>query len=165
MPDNTTLPETAEIARYIEEMEIRKKAIGGWDEEDAMEHIRIFRGKYEEIIRGQAEQIRKLEEEEEKRQNEYGRKSTELIDSMAQIREYREHMRKKAGEEAEEILKAVREQEKEGEERIRELKAMYEKERQEYQKKAALLKEQGRAFSDSARKILEEIEALHDGME
>ena len=71
----------------------------------------------------------------------------------------------KAKEEAEEILKAVREQEKEGEERIRELKVMYEKERQEYQKKAGLLKEQGRIFSENARKILEEIEALHDGME
>ena len=42
---------------------------------------------------------------------------------------------------------------------------MYEKERQEYQKKAGLLKEQGRIFSENARKILEEIEALHDGME
>ncbi|BDZ75879.1 hypothetical protein Lac2_21290 [Claveliimonas bilis] len=165
MSEKKKLPQTEEIARYIEEMEIRKKVIGGWEEEDVLEHIRIISGKYEEVIRSLQAKIEEQAEEEEERKKEYGKKSTELIDSMAQIREYREHMLGKAKEEAEEILKAVREQEKEGEERIRELKVMYEKERQEYQKKAGLLKEQGRIFSENARKILEEIEALHDGME
>ena len=87
MSEKKKLPQTEEIARYIEEMEIRKKVIGGWEEEDVLEHIRIISGKYEEVIRSLQAKIEEQAEEEEERKKEYGKKSTELIDSMTQIRE------------------------------------------------------------------------------
>ena len=64
-----------------------------------LEHIRIISGKYEEVIRSLQAKIEEQAEEEEERKKEYGKKSTELIDSMTQIREYREHMLGKAKEE------------------------------------------------------------------
>ena len=98
--DLEQIPEITEIARYIENMEFRKKALGGIDEESAMEHISIISNKYEQIIRSLTEEKEHMNDNAREIQNEYQKKSEEIIDSMSQINEYREHVLKKAEEEA-----------------------------------------------------------------
>ena len=177
----------AEIARYIEEMEVRKKAIGGWDEESVMEHIRTICVKYEAVIRSLTGRIREKEQETETLKSEYGKKSTDLLDSMAQIRIYAEQEKQKAEEEAERTLEEAREEaerilaetreeaeqrlgeareraEKE-EDRIRSLQTTYMRSLEEYRKKKEAFRQEGSLFCKNVRDILEQIEALGDGQE
>lgn len=137
-----------EIARYIEEMEVRRKAIGGWDEEDVMRHIRAISEKYETVIREMSA--------------EYEKRSQSLIGSLSQIREYQIHMEEKARREAREILEEARGREKAVEEEIAALRGSLEKEEEAYREKRERLKAQGKEYVLRAREILKEIEELEN---
>ena len=50
------------IASYIEEMEFKKKTLGGCDEEDVMEKIGIICDKYQEVIHRLCERQGRMEE-------------------------------------------------------------------------------------------------------
>ena len=130
--DLEQIPEITEIARYIENMEFRKKALGGIDEESAMEHISIISNKYEQIIRSLTEEKEHMNDNAREIQNEYQKKSEEIIDSMSQINEYREHVLKKAEEEATGIVEEARARAAEIEKQIKQLQDEYLKKEQEY---------------------------------
>ena len=60
----------SEIAAYIEEMEFKKKTLGGCDEEDVMEKIGLICDKYQEVIRGLCEKQGLMEDRAQKMQDE-----------------------------------------------------------------------------------------------
>lgn len=155
----------SEIASYIEEMEFKKKALGGCDEEDVMEKIGIICEKYQEVIRELCEKQGLMEDRAQKMQDEYQKKGGELLESMSQIQEYREHTIKKAEEEAARILEEVHKKAEDEEKKIAELRVKYLRELQEYTKKTEKLKEEGQSFCEKVREILRQIEDLEDGHE
>ena len=163
--DLEQIPEITEIARYIENMEFRKKALGGIDEESAMEHISIISNKYEQIIRSLTEEKEHMNDIAREIQNEYQKKSEEIIDSMSQINEYREHVLKKAEEEATGIVEEARARAAEIEKQIEQLQNEYLKKEQEYKKKTEELKKEGAEFCADVREILTQIENLNNGTE
>lgn len=150
----------SEIAAYIEEMEFKKKTLGGCDEEDVMEKIGLICDKYQEVIRGLCEKQGLMEDRAQKMQDEYQKKGGELLDSMSQIQEYREHTIKKAEEEADRILEEARKKAEDEEKKIAELQVKYLRELQEYTKKTEKLKEEGQSFCGKVREILKQIEDL-----
>ena len=98
-------------------------------------------------------------------QNEYQKKSEEIIDSMSQINEYREHVLKKAEEEATGIVEEARARAAEIEKQIEQLQNEYLKKEQEYKKKTEELKKEGAEFCADVREILTQIENLNNGTE
>ena len=161
--DLEQIPEIADIARYIENMEFRKKAFGGIDEESAMEQISAISQMYERIIRNLTEEREHINVNAREIQNEYQKKSEEIIDSMSQINEYREHVLKKAEEEAAGIVEDARRRAEEIEEQIRQLEGAYLQKKKEYGKKTEELKKLGVAFCAEAKSILAQIENLNHG--
>lgn len=155
----------SEIARYIEEMEFKKKSLGGCSEEDVMEKIGDICGMYEDLIRELCDTQSQLEDSAQKRQAEYQKKSTELLESMNQIQEYREHAVTRAEEEAAQILEETQKRAKEEEKKIAALQERYTRALQEYKKKTEQLKQEGEAFSGKVREILKQIEDLSHGNE
>ena len=155
----------SEIAHYIEEMEFKKKAMGGCDKEDVLEKIGIICGKYEEVIRELYERQKQMKDTAKDMQEEYRKKSGELLGSMSQIQEYREHAVKKAEEEAAEMLEEARRKVEEEEKKIAALQVRYMRELQDYKKKTETLKEEGEIFTGKVRGILERLEDLGDETE
>lgn len=153
------------IAHYIEEMEFKKKPLGGFSEEDVMEKIGIICGKYEDLIRELCEKQKQMEDSAQKMQDEYQKKSTGLLQSIEQIQEYREHAVTKADEEAARILEETQKRAEEEEKKIAALEERYTRALLEYKKKTDRLKEEGEAFSEKAREILKQIEDLSNGNE
>ena len=140
--DLEQIPEITEIARYIENMEFRKKALGGIDEESAMEHISIISNKYEQIIRSLTEEKEHMNDNAREIQNEYQKKS-----------------------EATGIVEEARARAAEIEKQIKQLQDEYLKKEQEYKKKTEELKKQGAEFCADVREILAQIENLNNGTE
>lgn len=161
--DLEQIPEISEIARYIENMEFRKKAFGGIDEESAMEQISAISEMYEKIIRDLKEEREHMDVNAREIRSEYQKKSEEIIDSMSQINEYREHVLKKAEEEAADIVEDARRRAEKIEEQIRQLEEAYLQKKKEYGKKTEELKKQGEIFCAEAKSILAQIENLNHG--
>lgn len=128
-----------EIAAYIKTLEFRKKTIGGCDEEDVFQQIQEICRMYEDVIR-------RMEEE-------YEKKSSELIGSMSQIRDYREHTLQKAREEAGAMMAKVREEIKSEEENLERL-------RKASGEQIERLHKENEAYCKKIKSILEQIEAL-----
>nr|WP_294494157.1 hypothetical protein [uncultured Mediterraneibacter sp.] len=156
------MPEFQEIARYIENIEFRKKAFSGCDEEDVMQHISVICTMYERVISKLTEEQRTRDEDAREVKEEYKKKSDEIIRSISAIDAYRSHAMKEAEEEAEQILKQAREEVKKEEQRIRELNAKYQRELDLHRKKTAKLREEGSRFCENAREIIKQIEELSD---
>lgn len=131
-------PEFKEIADYIEHTEFRKKALGGCDEEDVMQKIRVICEKYESLI--------------SRIQKEYTEKNRELLQSVTQITEYREFALQKAREEADTILTDARQELEEHERELARLK----KECAAYRQRAEAARQREETFMESMRHILEQ---------
>lgn len=134
--------EMKEIAEYIENLQFRKKTFGGCDEEDVLQKIGGICKMYEAVIS-------RLEKE-------YGEKSSELIGSMSQIRDYREHTLAKARNEAEAILQTAQKDVKAEEEKLEKLRSIYSRQTEQ-------IRRENEAYCEKVRNIIRQIEAVdHD---
>lgn len=138
------------IAEYIKNLEFHKKALGGCDEEDVFQKIGEICEMYEAVIR-------RLEEE-------YNSKSRELIGSMSQIKEYREHTLRKARKEADAALAEAKE---EAETLLTEAKKEAETEQKKLDRfrntcndQLEKIRKENKEYCDKLRSILSQIEAL-----
>lgn len=130
---------TEQIVEYIENLKFRRKAVGGCDEEDVLRKIGEICAMYEKVI----EEIR----------DEYDKRSRELLGSMFQIRDYREHTMTKAKNEADAMIAGVRKEVEEEHQKLEQI-------RSEHSALIDEIREENLAYCEKIRKILGQIEAI-----
>lgn len=132
-------PGTEQIAEYIENLKFHRKAVGGCDEEDVLRKIGEICTMYEKVIG----EIR----------GEYDRRSRELLRSMSQIRDYREHTLAKTKEEADEMIAGVRKEAEKEQQRLEQI-------RRENSARLEELKKENKEYCEKIRTILRQIEDI-----